>query len=178
MIAVIILGNRLRSTWIHPELKGRMDVGIKVFKDTSAKYLILSGGKTNPLVNLSEAEVMKDYALMKGIPPEAIILEQNSMDTIGNAYFTRKIIDKLGCFDIYVVSSCYHMRRAKFIFEMCYGKNYNMFFDYCFPFRNQNAEKKEKDSIKFAKDLFRNITPGDLDEIEKRLFSIHTLYGR
>ena len=45
-----------------------MDVGIKVFKDESAKYLILSGGKTNPLVNLSEAKVMKDYALMKGIP--------------------------------------------------------------------------------------------------------------
>jgi len=176
MIAVIILGNRLRSTRIHPELKGRMDVGNKVFKDKSAKYLILSGGKTNPLVNLSEAKAMNDYALMMGILSGAIILEQNSMDTIGNAYFTRKIVDKIRCSDIYVVSSCYHMKRVKFIFEMCYGGNYNMFFNYCFPFHNQDAEKKEEDSIEFAKDFFRNVTPGDLDEIKERLFSIHPLY--
>jgi len=176
MTAVIILGNRLYSSQIHPELKGRMDVGIKLFKDKSAKYLILIGGKTNPLVNLSEAEVMKEHALRMGISPEAIILEQNSMDTIGNAYFTRKIVDKIKCSDIYVVSSCYHMRRVKFIFEMCYDRNYNMCFDYCFLFHNPDAEKKEEDSIKIAKGFFRNITPGDLDEIEKRLFSIHTLY--
>lgn len=176
MTAVIILGNRLRSTQIHHELKGRMDVGINVFRDKTAKYLILSGGKTNPSVNLSEAEVMRNYAIMRGISLEVIILEYNSMDTIGNAYFTRKIVDKIRCSNVYVVSSCYHMERVKFIFEMCYGKNYNMFFNYCFPFHNQDAEKKEKDSIKLAEDFFRNITPGDIDEIEKRLFSLHPLY--
>lgn len=153
-----------------------MDVGIKVFKEKSAKYLILSGGKTNPSVSLSEAEVMRNYALTRGIPPKAIILEENSMDTIGNAYFTRKIIDMLGCSDIYIVSSCYHMRRVKFIFEMCYGRKYNMFFDYCFTISNQDAERKEEYSIKLAKDFFENITPGNLDEIERRLFSIHRLY--
>ena len=173
---VIILGNRLHRARIHNELKGRMDVGINVFRDKDAKYLIVSGGKTNPSVNLSEAEVMRNYAIMRGIPPEEIILEQNSMDTIGNAYFTRKIVDKIGCADIYVVSSCYHVERVKFIFEMSYGKDYNMFFNYCFPFHSLDAEKKEKDSIKLAEDFFRNITPGDLYEIKKRLFSIHPLY--
>jgi len=173
---VIVLGNRISGQKIHAELKGRMDVAIQLFRDKNANYLILSGGKTNPSIDLSEAEVMKDYALMKVIPSEAIILEENSMDTIGNAYFTRKIVDKIKCLDIYVISSCYHMKRVKFIFEMCYGENYNMFFNYCFPFHNQNAEKKEKDSIKLAKDFFKNIMPGDLDKIEKRLFSIHALY--
>jgi|Deesub1362A_J573_1020465.scaffolds.fasta_scaffold10065_1 uncharacterized SAM-binding protein YcdF (DUF218 family) len=176
MIAVIVLGNRLRSIQIHPELKGRVEVGIGIFKDKFAEYLILSGGKTNPSIPLSESEVMRDYAIMLGVSSEVIIIEQNSMDTIGNAYFTRKIIDELGCSDIYVVTSCYHVNRAKFIFEMCYGKDYNMFFSYCFSFHDPEAEKKEIDSIRLAEEFFKDIMPGDLNEIEKKLFSIHTLY--
>ncbi len=153
-----------------------MDVGIKLFKELPAKYLILSGGKTNPHIELSEAEVMRKYMLEREISPERIILEESSMDTIGNAYFTRKIVDNLGCSEIYVVSSCYHMRRVKFIFEMCYGKNYNMFFEYCFLYQNPDAEKKETESLRLAREFFKNIIPGDLNEIEKRLFSIHRLY--
>ncbi len=178
---VIVLGKMLIGKTIHPELKGRMDTGIDVFKKKSAKYLILSGGKSNPSIDVSEAEVMRDYALNSGIPSEKIILEEDSKDTIGNAYFTRKLIDKLDYSDIpeiYVVSSCYHMRRMEYIFGRCYGEKYSLSFDYCFSFDNKEAKKKEDRSIKLAEQFFKGIAPGDMDEIGRRLFSIHTLYKK
>ena len=175
-IAVIVLGNKLQEKHLHPELKGRMDVGIKVFKDKHAEYLILSGGKSNPAVDVSEAEVMRKYALEKGVPMEKVILEEESLDTIGNAYFTRKMVDNLRCSDIYVVSSCYHMKRTEYIFKMCYGENYNLFFNSCYLHDDKKAEYNEKNSIKLAEGFFRDIAPGDMNEIRRRLFSIHNLY--
>lgn len=174
---IIVVGNKLLSPQIHPELKGRMDIGIRVFKENSADYLILSGGKSNPDIKLAECEIMRVYAIENGIYPEKIILEPNAMDTIGNAYFTRKILDELtNCSDVYVISSCYHMKRVKFVFELCSKNYYNLNFNYCYPAKDSDAKSKEKGSIDMAKKFFENITPGDIEEIKKRLFTLHELY--
>jgi len=177
LILVLVLGNKLLSGRIHPELQGRMDIGIQVFKEKSANYIILSGGKSNPDVNYAECEVMRGYAIEKGFPPEKIILDHNSLDTIGNAYFTMKIVDDLtNCSEVYVISSCYHMKRVKFIFELCYKNCYNLNLDYCYHIEDSYAKSKEKKSIEKARKLFENIVPGDIEEIRKRIFTLHELY--
>ena len=177
---VIVLGNKLLSPQIHQELKGRMDIGIKVLKKKPADYLILSGGKSNPQVKYAECEIMRDYAIESGISIEKIMLDYDALDTIGNAYFTRKLLDRLenDSIIIYVVSSCYHMERVKFIFEMCYKNRYNLNFDYCYPSKNAETHKKEERSIESSKIFFYNLVPGDVKEIEKRLFTLHKLYQR
>jgi len=174
---VIVLGNKLRSNHIHQELKGRMDVGIKVFMEKEAHFMVLSGGKSNPYIKYAECEIMRDYAVSKGINPDKIIMDSKSLDTIGNAYFTRRIIEKLGNVkNICVISSCYHMKRVEFIFRMCYGYNFNLIFDFCYDCDSQNKEKEEK-KLSRAKDFFAGISPGDIDKIERKIFSSHKLYA-
>jgi len=63
-----LLGNKLHSSQIHPELKGRIDTGMKVFNEKSADYLVLSGGKSNTHIKYAECEVMKTYAVKKWYP--------------------------------------------------------------------------------------------------------------
>jgi len=174
---IVILGNKLLSPQIHSELIGRMDIGINLFKDIFADYLILSGGQSNPNVKYTESEIMKDYAIKKSVPFEKIILDTNSLDTVGNAYFVRKIVNELECNStIYVVSSFYHMKRVKYIFSICFGNNYNLNFDYSYLHGNEEVNKKEERSMERAKKLFRNIDYGDLEKIEKKIFSEHDLY--
>ena len=173
MKAVIVLGNKLKTEKIHKELKRRVDKGVKVFRDINADYLILSGGfTTSP--SFSEAEVMQKYAIeKKHVKPEKILLEQISKDTIGNAYFTRKkIIDekKYDLTPIYIVSSCYHMKRTKFIFKNVYGNDCKLKFK-CSFICSLKAKKEEKKKMKQAKKFFKGIQCGDMEEVGKRLFS-------
>lgn len=102
--------------------------------NTGSVLLLMSGGISNPKIPISEAELMRQYCIENGIYKDNIIVEDNSLDTIGNAFFTRKIIDAIpNISDIYVISSCYHMNRAKYIFINCYGEHgYNLNFNYCF----------------------------------------------
>jgi len=63
---------------------------------------------------------MRNYALNKGIPLEAIILEDNSYSTYENAVFTRSVMINQGFKSAIIVSSDYHMRRVKFLFDKFY----------------------------------------------------------
>ena len=57
---------------------------------------------------------MKDYCIANGIPEASIILEEKSLDTIGNGVFCAMIVHgKYLPEVIYVVSSCYHMERKR-----------------------------------------------------------------
>jgi len=176
MIAVVVLGVKINSKKISNELKGRTDTGIIKFYESNADFLILSGGRTN-LNYSAECEIMCRYAMVKGVPREKIILDPNSLDTIGNAFFTHKIIEKIESMtEIIVVSSCYHMERIQFIFSMCYGPKYNLDFTFCYNYPGK--EEHEKHSLNLAMNFFRNIEPGDCQMIEKRLYSEHKLYSK
>ncbi len=173
--AVVVLGNRLKGPYLHEELKGRMDTGIELFEAIDADLLLLSGGRANREVEKSEAQIMEEYAVREGIDPELIVLEERSLDTIGNAYFVRKIVDKEDLDNIstiHVVSSCYHMERAEYIFNQVFGDEYDFEFDECYEEKGKSEDKK----LKMNKEFFKGITSGDLDSIKRRLYSEHDLY--
>ena len=76
--------------------------------------MILSGGFYGDRY-LSEAKYM--WSLVgERIPPGRIILEEHSINTIENARFCRKIMDKIGFNSAVVVTSSWHLRRAGYIF--------------------------------------------------------------
>ena len=173
MELIIVLGSRINGSEIHDELKGRLDVAIKVFN--SGSKLLLSGGITNHDLNRSEAQFMKDYCIANGIPEASIILEEKSLDTIGNGVFCAMIVHgKYLPEVIYVVSSCYHMERSEFIFEKCFGPGYRFDFSHCFSFNR--PDMNEKESTELARRFFSGILDGDIDSIKERLFNMHNLY--
>jgi len=169
MNIIIILGSRLKSRVVHDELKSRLDAALELgVKD---QIYIVSGGRTDLQIEISEADAMENYLVSKGIPDTIIIKENRSTDTIENAYYSKLIVDKLTQVDnICVVSSCYHMPRVRYIFENCFGKNYKLDFSHCSDFNR--IQTNEVEGMIRAKSFFSGIDPGDEEAIGKRLESI------
>ena len=147
---VIVLGMRLSSDTVGEELVGRMDIGLRVMTEQTAEFIMVSGGYTNPKINISEALAMKTYAMNKGIPEESIIMEEQSVDTIGNGIFSRKLVESRNlAHKIFVVTSCYHTPRTKYIFDHYYGDNFILNYDYCY---DVFSEKAQLEKSKFLRD--------------------------
>lgn len=175
--AVVVLGNKLSTSKIHPELQGRLDIALSVFQETESQYLILSGGRSNPEVRSSEAELMLSYVVSKGISQSQVILDEKSLDTIGNGYFSCLIVERNPEIkEIWIVSSCYHMPRVAFIFQHCFGENYLLHFNRCFEC--SLGADNEGGSLEMAYSFFEDVMSGDIVSIGRKLFLNHALYNR
>ena len=47
-MVVIALGQRLVGETVHPHLRRRVDLGIELFREGDASYLVFTGAATNP----------------------------------------------------------------------------------------------------------------------------------
>lgn len=94
-------------------LADRLDKAIEVYqKDPTPPIMIPSGGKGSD-EKISEAEAMARYLIDKGIPPEKIIKEDQSLTTFENIKFSKRIIDgREGSKYTVLVTSNYHVYRA------------------------------------------------------------------
>ena len=101
------------------ESADRIITSLKLFKLGKAPLMIVTGGATNG--GVSEASLMRDILELMGIPLEAIILEEKAVDTKQNAEFTARILHDQQVSKILLVTSAYHMRRAKWIFDRTLG---------------------------------------------------------
>lgn len=77
--------------------------------------IILSGGSA--ITNLPEAEVMKAVLIELGVDKSKILTDVNSRDTIGNAFFTKKICQTYGFKKVLLITSAYHMPRSVLTFK-------------------------------------------------------------
>ena len=82
----------------------------------SAGTLVLEGNEVMP-----EAEVMRRQAVKLGLPETVLILEAESQTTVENALLTRRICRANAFMSILLVTSAYHSRRARRIFQDTFG---------------------------------------------------------
>ena len=94
----------------------RIFAGIDLFKENKAPFLILTGGKLPWSVGKPEGEYLRDVAMKYGIPKKYILLSENVENTDQEAKAVRKILstDDL---KVILVTSAFHMPRAKKVFE-------------------------------------------------------------
>jgi uncharacterized SAM-binding protein YcdF (DUF218 family) len=94
-------------------------------------YILLSGSATPhkppPLAKggftLHESSAMAEYLVeRRGVPPEHLLKDTASMDTIGNAYFTlvQHAIPR-GWRSALIITSAFHMPRTRAAFEWVWG---------------------------------------------------------
>ena len=107
-----------------PEASGatysRLFNGVNIFKQSSAKVLVLSGGgKQN---SESEADVMKDLAIMLGVPEDKIITEVRSRNTMEQAIELANLFPPGENKRIGIVTSALHMPRAMQAFQEKFSK--------------------------------------------------------
>jgi uncharacterized SAM-binding protein YcdF (DUF218 family) len=99
----------------NPELVRRVEKGVALYKEGLAPAMIMTGGNTYK--DYFESTVMKEIAVSMGVPAEAVLEERQAMDTIGNARYSAQIMAERGWERCILVSSPYHLKRGKKLFE-------------------------------------------------------------
>ena len=108
--AGLVLGAALWDEKPSPALKERLDLAYQLYREGWVQHLILSGGKGDD--GLSEAEGMKRYLVDKGVPPDRLLLEDQSRNTAENIANSKKILLQRNWEQIHLITHDYHMYRA------------------------------------------------------------------
>lgn len=131
---------------------------------------------------ITEAAAMAEYARELGLPARAILLEDQSRDTIGNAYFVRtRWLDPNGWKSIRVVTTDYHMPRAAWIFRRILGPAYDIAFSAApsdrFRATIAYRAREESDIATFLAEWLGSIVDGDLAAITRLIERDHPGYA-
>ncbi len=148
---IICLGDVFSSPKTIENMKIKAEKAVDLYKQGIADKIIFTGGfKTRK--ELSEAQHMSSIAIKLDISKKDIILEEKSYTTIGNAYYSQAIMDNNGFNSAIIVTSPYHIRRTKYVFEKIM-KDKRLHFRKCK--NNLNIFERVSYSIEEIKNLLR-----------------------
>lgn len=131
---------------------------------------------------ITEAEAMAAYATDKGLAPTARFIEDESRDTIGNAWFTwRRWLSPNDWRSIRVVTTDYHIPRAAWIFRKVLGTAYDVSFSAApsdrFASSVASRARDESDIAAFLAGWLGSIDDGDTAAIERLITTEHPGYA-
>lgn len=91
--------------------KGRVEEGVRLFRESRAKYLFFVG--VDPSVRKNDL-----YRPKPGDPSaDNVILEKSSRNTVENSIFGRDLIVSSGVHSVLLITSRYHLKRASILFR-------------------------------------------------------------
>jgi uncharacterized SAM-binding protein YcdF (DUF218 family) len=120
--AIVVLSGMLEinevgdSTYIEWGDPDRFFGGIALFRAEKAQKLVFTGGKMPwDKAKKTEGEVLKEYAIANGVPSENILVTKDVENTADEAVAVKELISPNK--KIILLTSAYHMYRAKRLFE-------------------------------------------------------------
>lgn len=185
--AIVVLGRGVRADGsIGLIARGRVDRSLELFNRGVAPRIIFSGRSSLMSENLptvTEASAMASYAASRGLPPSASLVEEESRDTIGNAYFIRtRWLDPHRWRAIRVVTSDFHVPRAAWLFRKILGADYDVSFSPASSERFASTvalrARDESDIAAFLAEWLGGIADGDLPAVEHLIRHQHPGYAR
>lgn len=108
----VILGAGVREGKPTPMLRDRLLVGIDLYKSGAVKKLIMSGDHGS--TDYDEVNIMKSFAVDRGVPDEDIFMDHAGFSTYETIYRAKEIFE---ADNIIIVSQKYHLYRALYIAE-------------------------------------------------------------
>lgn len=174
--AIIILGKKLKDDGSpSDELVERIKKAIEIRKKSSC-YFIVSGGFRNKKSHVSEAKVMKDQLVDRGVERDKIKMEEKSKDLVGNAFFSLKICQKTSWNDITIVTASYNKARVEYVFKKVFGSRYNLEFGFVKIY--SKLKLVSEFSLLILTKLFLGTIPAGKDEkIREFLQRCHPFYS-
>lgn len=170
---VIVLGDRPEGDSPTSEMVRRVRHGVQVAKRLESAAIIFSGGRTSGRYSESH--------LMHGIAEEEFpeftlpaMLESRSLDTIGNAYYSGRLLESVRHEGLCLVTSPYHIERAEYIFGRVIGGQITA-DTYGKPPALRSPSEEE--AWELARVLLEGIRPGDLDAAWSRMITMHPYYS-
>jgi len=179
---IIVLGGGINEKRILPHwVNKRLEKAIYLIRKGISERILLSG-KGRDEFPITEAKAMKDYLLNAGISENKILVEELSVDTIQNAYFSKVIhLDPLKIESAIIITNNFHSERTKLIFDHVISDKVKCYYDLI---DDEGIEEKrlkmreftEKELIKFYAYLFNNIQKYSLEEIHDFIFNSSNKY--
>jgi len=101
----------------------RLFQAISLYQQGRVKKILITSGNANLLNNeVKEADLVKNFLHQICIPDSAVLIENQSRNTVENAKFSYVLIKKtMPHAKIVVVTSAWHIPRAKVIFTRFFG---------------------------------------------------------
>jgi uncharacterized SAM-binding protein YcdF (DUF218 family) len=113
---IIIMGAAEYRGRPSPVLKARLDHGLDLYRQKLAPRILTTGGAGGDPV-FTEGEVGRDYLVRRGVPSEAILLEDEGESTMHSIAAAAEIMRRMNLKSCLVVSDGYHIFRAKKMLE-------------------------------------------------------------
>ncbi len=121
--AIVVLSGMLKTIKVDDKLKyefgdgvDRILSGIDLFKNNKASLLILTKGQVPWSLGIPEGEYLKEFAIKFGVPKKSILLTDNVQNTDQEAKSVKKLLNSNDV-KVILVTSAFHMPRAKKVFE-------------------------------------------------------------
>ena len=110
---LIVLGAKVEGRLPSWTLQYRLDSAIEYLNEHPQTVAVMCGGQGANEV-APEAEIMKEYAVSKGIAPERILEEGASHNTMQNLLFAKEILDARedGEYTVCAVTNAFHAFRT------------------------------------------------------------------
>ncbi|RCS21668.1 YdcF family protein [Phyllobacterium salinisoli] len=117
--AIVMLGAN------QPTLDQRLAHALPILQRFKDNSIVLSGGGRTIVL---EAQTMHDYLVRNGIAGDRLIMETDSLDTVGNAVFTGLALAKrgVGGGNVLLITSDFHAPRALFLFRSILGPQFRV----------------------------------------------------
>ena len=119
---IMVLGGNTqanRANWFEPYNRAtatdRIDRAQALYLNGRAPKILLSGGALHGKV--SEAQGMAQVLKHRGLPENALLLENESRNTYENVTLSQPMLEQLGHPKVLVVTSALHMPRAMAVFK-------------------------------------------------------------
>ena len=93
-------------------LRARLDHALELYQRKLAPLVLTTGGAGGDLV-FTEGGVGRSYLIGRGVPPEAIIVENEGETTVESTAMVGEIMRRMGLRSVIVVSDGYHIYRVK-----------------------------------------------------------------
>jgi uncharacterized SAM-binding protein YcdF (DUF218 family) len=115
MLTPIQTLNGINFEWGDPD---RFFSGLELMKSRKAKYIIFTAGKLPwQQINQSEGDVLAKYATDWGIESKSILITSTVQNTEEEAIAVKNLLTENHGEKIILVTSAFHMPRAKIMFE-------------------------------------------------------------
>ena len=107
---IIVLGAGIWGNSPSPMLEDRLNEAIALYNENVSAKIVVSGDHGK--VDYDEVNVMKNYAIEKGVPSENIFMDHAGFSSYESIYRVKEIF---GAKKIVVVTQKYHLFRALYI---------------------------------------------------------------
>ena len=121
--AIVVLSGMVKTiktkdnlSYEFSEAVDRILSGLDLFKENKAPILVFTKGKLPWSKGISEGEYLKKFSIKFGTPQESILLTDDVQNTDQEAKSVKKLLG-IDNANIILVTSAFHMPRAKKVFE-------------------------------------------------------------